>query len=72
MTATESRELREKVKQYIDHADDRMVKIACAMLEAAADETPENEEALWKEFSSINFLKGYGADEPEYTMADLK
>ena len=73
MTVVESKELRKKVKQYIDHADDRMVKIVFAMLEAVADdETHENEERMWRDFSAQNFLKGYGADEPEYSLADIK
>lgn len=32
----------------------------------------KDEEALWKNFSSENFIKGYGEDEPEYTDADIK
>ena len=73
MTVVESKELRKKVKQYIDYADDRMVKIVYAMFEAVADdETSEHEEGMWKDFSAQNFLKGYGADEPDYSIADIK
>ena len=34
MSATELKELRKEVKKYIDHADERMVNIVYAMLEA--------------------------------------
>ena len=33
---------------------------------------PENEEALWRDLSTRNFLKGYAENEPEYTEADIK
>ena len=71
MTVIESKELRKRVKKYIDHADDKMVKVVYAMLEAV-EELPENEEKMWKDLSAQNFLKGYGADEPEYSLADIK
>jgi len=30
------------------------------------------EEKLWRDFSAEHFLKGYGDDEPDYTLADIK
>ncbi len=64
------------MKQYIDHIDDKTVKVVYAMLEAAevvdGEDLPENEEKMWRDLSAQSFLKGYGADEPEYTEADIK
>ncbi|MEP7170098.1 MAG: hypothetical protein ABI855_12065 [Bacteroidota bacterium] len=35
-------------------------------------ENAETEEKMWRNFSGQNFLKGYGSNEPEYTLADVK
>ena len=37
MTATAIKELRKDVKKYIDHADERVLKMVRAMLEADTD-----------------------------------
>lgn len=34
-------------------------------------EDDEYEEQLWKDFAAENFFKGYGDDEPEYTLDDI-
>lgn len=36
------------------------------------DEVSENEEDLWRNFSTHKFLKGYSENEPEYTLGDIK
>ncbi len=38
MRTTLKKDIRKEVKEYIDHADDRMVKIIHAMLEADQDQ----------------------------------
>ncbi len=38
MNTTEKKEIRKEVKQYIDHADDRMLRVIHAMLEADQQE----------------------------------
>ena len=38
MRTTVKKDIRKEVKEYIDHADDRMVKIIHAMLEADQDQ----------------------------------
>ena len=38
MTAVKKKELRKEVKQYLDHTDDRMLKVIHAMLEADLQE----------------------------------
>jgi len=53
MSAAELKELRKETKKYIDHADERVVRLVCAMLEADAENenasyqlTPEQEKML--------------------------
>ena len=51
MSAAELKELRKEAKKYIDHADERIVRMVYAMLEADADSeltylTPEQEAVL--------------------------
>lgn len=53
MSAEELKELRKEAKKYIDHADERVVKMVYAMLEADAENekdsyhlTPEQEAEL--------------------------
>ena len=38
MSTAELKELRQEVKTYIDHADEKVVKMVYAMLEADADD----------------------------------
>ena len=44
MSAAELKELRKEAKKYIDHADERVVRLVYAMLEADA----ENENASYE------------------------
>ncbi len=50
MTTIEKKELRKEVKQYIDRADDRMLKAVRAMLEADQEKDTEISDE-WLEIS---------------------
>jgi hypothetical protein len=36
------------------------------------NESQEEEQQLWRDFSAQNFLKGYAEKEPDYSIADIK